>query len=173
MHGLTYVALASLVVVVYAPSQGSACSAPPPPSVEKAFASASAVFLARVVLVTHSPTSGDSSGRYVTEVATFSILEAWKGSKAPGDTVVLRTDLGPGPCGVSALNNPVWLKQPGITPVTLSGIWLIYAYGSEPYELLGTNRTAPLEVGGVSDLATLYRLAKPLQPRTEQRRHGT
>jgi hypothetical protein len=173
MHRFAYVTLTSLVLAAFVRSQASACSAPPPPSVEKAFASASAIFLARVVSVTHSPTLGDSTGRYVTEVATFSVLEAWKGSKAPGDTVVLRTDLGPGPCGVSALNNPVWLEQPGSTPVRLSGIWLIYAYGSEPYELSGTNRTAPLEVGGVSDLATLYRLAKPLQPRTEPREHGT
>jgi hypothetical protein len=173
MHRFAYVALASLALVVGASSRASACSAPPPPSVAKALASASAVFLARVVSVTHSPVSGDSSGRYVREVATFSVLETWKGSKRRGDTVILRTDLGPGPCGVSAVNDPVWLEQPGGTPVKLSGIWLIYAYGSEPYELQMSTRTAPLEVGGVSDLASLYQLAKPLRPVAEQQKHGT
>jgi hypothetical protein len=51
-------------------------------------------------------------------------------------------------------------------PAEISGIWLIYAEGDEPYALLMCSRTAPLEMA-ISDLATIYRLATPLRPRDE------
>jgi hypothetical protein len=130
--------------------------------VAKALQSASSVFLAVVKSVSHTAISGDSSGRYVTEVATFEVLEGWKG-KRPGETVVMRSNIGPGPCGISAVNDPLWLEEAG-TPVKFSGVWLIYAYGSEPYELSMSTRSVPIDVGGARDLVDLYRLAKPLRP---------
>jgi len=173
MRSFAHVLIGTAFLGIGLPNLLPACSAPPPPDVARALQSASAVFLAKVISVSHLPASGDTTGRYVTELATFSVLETWKGSNRPGDTIVMRSELGPGPCGMSATNNPPWLESPGHAQVVLSGVWLIYAYGSAPYELSMTTRSAPIEFGGVADLAELYRLTSARSLSVESGHRGT
>jgi hypothetical protein len=84
-----------LLAAVVPTRESIGCSCTPTPDVATAFADASAVFLAQVESTTHSPTPGDTTGRYVTETATFVVLEAWKGAKRPRDKVQIRSELGP------------------------------------------------------------------------------
>jgi len=56
---------------------------------------------------------------------------------------------------VSALNDPKWLEDTSGKTVTLSGVWVLYFAGKEPYELTAY-ASQPLEAGGAGDLAPLY-----------------
>lgn len=141
-----------------------ACSGPPPPSIEDALKSATLVVVAEVIAIQQRPLAGDTSGRYVTEDATFRVREVFKGSYAPGELIHIISNIGPGPCGMSAKNNPVGIESIGKGGKTfapsLSGKWLIYGYGSEPYELSLTSRTKPMEFGGDAEVRALRRLTK-------------
>lgn len=145
-------------------SRAIACSGPPPPSIEDALKSATLVVVAEVVAIQQHPTDGDTSGRYVTEDATFRVSEVFKGSYAPGELIHIISNIGPGPCGRSAQNDPVGIESVGengkMFAPRLSGKWLIYGYGSEPYELSLTSRTKPMEFGGDAEARALRRLTK-------------
>jgi hypothetical protein len=140
------------------------CSGPPAPQVPEAFKSANAVFLAQVKSTIRKPTKDDKTGKYITETVTLSVLEVWKGALKSGDTVTLVSDIGPGPCGLSTLNEPEWLEDASGRHLTFSGIWLIHGYGSEPYQLSMTTRSRPLEFGGVLDLPMLYDIVRRPSP---------
>jgi len=167
------IATVLLMLSLCMPGESVACSSPPRASVEKEAESASAIFLAKLVSTKRIPVPDDESGQLFTEVATFLVLEAWKGDHSPGDTVVFQSILsGSGSCVVSAINDPQWIEDVSGAEVKFSGIWLIYAFGQEPYGLSGTGRNTPLEYGGAEDLQTLYRLFVPLQSRHKTKASG-
>jgi len=141
-----------------------ACSGSPS-KLAYAFEHADVVVVAQLVSSELTPTDGDTSGRLVTENAVFKVMESFKGSLAKGDLLQVRTSLGPGSCGRSARNNPPWIEsfdERTGKPVVpkLSGKWLIYGSGQEPYELSMLMRAAPLEYGGQDDVPELRKLRK-------------
>jgi hypothetical protein len=148
-------------------SKTIACSGPPPPSIEDALKMATMVVVAEVISIEQRPAPGDTSGRYIVEDATFRVREAFNGSYVPGEVIHIISHIGPGPCGISAKNNPVGIESIGKDGKTfaphLSGKWLIYGYGSAPYELSLTSRTKPMEFGGFAEVKALRRLTKAKQ----------
>lgn len=135
------------------------------PKLEDAFNHADVIVVAQLVAAELIPAEGDTSGRLVTESAVFKVMESFKGALAKGDLVHVRTNLGPGSCGRSARNNPPWIEsfdERTGKPVVpkLSGKWLIYGTGQEPYELSMLMRAAPLEYGGQDDVPELRKLRK-------------
>jgi hypothetical protein len=142
-----------------------ACSGPPPPSIEDALRDARVVVLAQV-MSTKQHTVGATKGRPVTlEEATFRVIRTFKGSFRPGDLLPTRSLIGPGPCGMSARNSPVWLtevEKKGAEPVPakLSGRWVIFGQGHPPFALDMGGRSIPLEAGGEDTLRQLEALRK-------------
>src|SRR5262249_19221801 len=135
----TEVVAGALLLCLLRISSAIACSGPPPLNVKDELKTANLVVVAEVISVQQHPTAGDTSGRWLTEDATFKVLEVFKGPYARGDVIHIISNIGPGPCGMSARNNPVWIESVGKDRKTfapaLSGRWLIYGHGSEPYEL--------------------------------------
>jgi len=130
-----------------------ACNGPPPPSAIDALKAANLVIVADLISTEQHPSPGDISGRVITEDATFKILEVFKGTYRVGDVIHIVSTIGPGPCGMSAKNSPTVIEGVSV----LSGRWLIYGYGSEPYELNMMTRTKPMEFGGDTDANELRR----------------
>jgi hypothetical protein len=139
-----------------------ACNGSPPPSVEGALKGATLVIVAELISTEQHPVSGDTTARVITEHATFRILEVFKGPHRKGEIIHIVSEIGPGPCGMSAKNNPVAIESVGkdnktYAPV-LSGKWLIYGYGPEPHDLDMMTRTKPMEFGGEAEVGELRRL---------------
>jgi len=163
MSRLFQQAIVTAALCLLGSSIASACSGSPP-KLEDAFNHADAVVVAQLVSTELTPTEGDTSGRMVTENAVFKVIESFKGSFAKGDLLHVRTNLGPGSCGRSTKNNPAWIESfdergKPIVP-KLSGKWLIYGSGQEPYELSMLTRAAPMEFGGDDDVPDLRKLKK-------------
>jgi len=139
-----------------------ACNGPPPPSAIDALKAANLVIVADLISTEQHPSPGDISGRVITEDATFKILEVFKGTYRVGDVIHIVSTIGPGPCGMSAKNSPAAIESVGKDHKTdvpvLSGRWLIYGYGSEPYELNMMTRTKPMEFGGDTETNELRRV---------------
>ena len=145
-----------------------ACNGPPPPDVDNALRTANLVVVAQFVSTEQHPSAGDTSGRYTTEEALFQVVKALKGPYVQGDLIHIRSHLGPGLCGMSAKNNPVSIEsidQDGKPSApTLSGAWLIYGYGTEPYDLDRLTRTKPMEFGGETEVEELRRFVSKPNP---------
>jgi hypothetical protein len=141
-----------------------ACNGPPPPSIQDALEAAQMVIVAEVISTEQQPASADPSGRFVREAATFRILQVFKGVRRKGDVIHVISDVGPGACGLSAKNHPVSIESVGkdgqIDAPVLSGRWLIYGNGTEPFELNRHSRTKPMEFGGDAEVRELRRLLK-------------
>lgn len=157
---LIYIVIGSSMKISYL----FACSAPPAPSVTEAFQESTSVYLATAESITNTPISKKTKVEH--QKVIFRVLEAWKGTKKVGDTVIFDTDIYRGGCGVSVNNTPPWLKNESPDPKTgkhesvkMSGIWLIYEESDEQNSLTNIGRTAPFEYGGVDDLKELYSLS--------------
>lgn len=128
--------------------------------IKREFDNARVVVVAKLVSV--KQTSAADAPRYLTEDAEFVVLEVLKGDVVNGQKLRIRSHLGPGPCGRSAQNDPVWLEEVEALgeppkPASVSKEWLIYGLGTEPYELSLCDRSMPLSHGGASDLQHLRR----------------
>lgn len=123
--------------------------------IQREFEQAVAVFTARITSIEQNPQS--DSSQYILEDADFVVLEVLKGDVRPGQRIEVRSHLGPGPCGRSAQNDPVWLEDE-TGPVAISKEWLIYGHEQEPYELSLCDRSMPLSHRGSSDLAHLRKV---------------
>jgi hypothetical protein len=156
------------LLVSFSASQAEACSCvalkgTQAEQVGQSLADARAVFVARL---TRSSVGPDRERRkVVAESAQFDVLEVFKGPLTVGQTITVNQIISAGSCGQSSTNDPPWMfeqKQPGTVPepVKISKKWLIYAYGSEPYELSRCTRSAPLNVGGEDDVKVLRAIAK-------------
>ena len=125
---------------------------------------ATVVVLAQLVSSVQHSTADNADVRAITEEATFRVIEAFKGGLRSGDLLAIRSNLGPmGPCGVSAKNSPVWLerwKNGKAIATHLSGRWVIYGQGKEPFELNMCSHSAPAESGGAYELRRLRALTK-------------
>ena len=118
------------------------------------FQHADAVFLAHATSVQQSPAAADGSA---VESAVFQIDEVFKGEFTVGQMMRTRTPVAPmgtqGDVGKSVYNKPQWILEPppprGFErkDLVLSGRWLIYAEGREPYRLLMCSLTHPVEWG--------------------------
>lgn len=157
---LTYNLLAAAILLG---SDAFACSCGPRGNVEFSLLQATDVVIADVVSVEQHSATDDASSPYVTETATFRIVETLKGGSRAGDLLPIHSNLGPGPCGMSVKNFPVWLetvKKGKPTPVPLSGRWLIYGQGERPFELNRCSRTKPMELGGEHEARRIRALIK-------------
>jgi hypothetical protein len=139
----------SLLVVLLAMAQPTrACSCALGGTAATEFQSASAVFFAKTIT---SQRAADSQGRLV-ERAQLKVLESWKGRHRVGEIVEIRSNVGDGACGKSVINDPPWLELVDRTrkprAPKLSGRWVIYAYGTAPYEISLCSRSRPIEAGG-------------------------
>jgi hypothetical protein len=150
----------AIVASLLATANANACSCALPgklsddQQIDQEFRGAKAVFVAKVVSIKQMPE--DSTGRYIVEDAEFVVLEVLKGAMKARDTVRIKSHIGPGPCGRSARNNPPWLvlaeKGEADKIATFSDEWLIYARGSEPYELSYCDRSFPMNFRGKLDV---------------------
>ena len=116
-----------------------------------------AVFVAKVATVTQMPQ--DSEGKSILEDAQFVVLEVFKGAIKAGTAVRIHSHVGSGLCGKSARNDPSWLEvsergKPD-TMAKFSDTWLIYAHGSEPFELSFCDRSFPMNLRGNTDATYL------------------
>ena len=150
--------LGAALILIGAIGRSEACSCGPDAGAEdvqiqRAFEEARVVVVAR--LLATRQTAMPDSPRHVVEDAEFMVSEVLKGDVVAGDKVRIRSHLGPGPCGRSAQNNPIWLEEPDSGPVASSKEWLIYGHGSEPYELSLCDRSMPMSHRGLSDLQQL------------------
>jgi hypothetical protein len=138
-----------------------ACSCAPPigeteeERIENALLQADTVVVAMVISNEQSLAPEDPSGRYRVEHAVFVVTEVFKGPHRVGDTIHVRSEVGPGICGRSVRNDPPWLEEFDersieSTPV-FSGEWIIYADGKEPYELSMCSRSFPMNLRGQQD----------------------
>jgi hypothetical protein len=131
------------------------------------------IVVARVTDTAQSHATSDASGRYIVERASFVVIETIKGSKRIGDKIETRSEIGPGPCGISARNNPMWLEQAQSQssdlsqPFPVSDTWLIFGHDKEPYELSLCSRSSPLNVRGSEDLEFLRKLLERPSQRDE------
>ena len=144
----TSIAPALLVVLVAMAQPTRACSCALGGTAATEFQSASAVFFAETI---SSRRVADSRGKLV-ESAQLKVVESWKGPHRIGDIVEVRSKVGDGACGKSVINDPPWLdlvdqaRKPRAPK--LSGQWVIYAFGTAPYEISLCSRSRPIEAGG-------------------------
>ena len=133
--------------------------------VREALRDADAVIVARLRYSTL--TTDTTYPSVIIEDAEFEILEVFKGELKPGQLILVHQIVSGGSCALSSSNDPPWLtdiekgegdKDPVEVPMTLSKEWLIYAYGSDPYELGRCTRTMPLNVEGDKDAGVLRNL---------------
>jgi hypothetical protein len=153
---LRIVCLALILVGTIGRSEACSCAAAAGDEAEqirREFAGARIVVVARLVSI--SQKALPESPHYRLEDAEFVVVQVLKGDVAVGQKVRVRSDLGPGLCGRSAQNDPMWLAGPDAGPVATSTEWLIYGHGSEPYELSNCDRSMPLNVRGSEDLQQL------------------
>jgi len=158
--------------VVLLTTSALACSFSPPPPPTQALAEASAVFIGRVVSVRHEPYRDDTGKiypRFTIEYATMRVIKTWKGATV-GEIVRFRTEIGPGPCGVSSVNSPTWVieKNPHTgkeSSAKFSREWLVYTNGNQPYELSMSSRSLPLNHVSHSELLQLDKTTKPRSAR--------
>lgn len=143
-------AFAGLVVTVPV----EACSCPMPGSVREALAKATVVFRGSAVSVSvdQNPIGTNTVRTYVTERATVQVLEVWKGSLKVGDRVSVESSVGVGACGRSLTNSPSSIDEvlPGgeIAPMKLSGEWIIFADGEQPFQVSLCSLSRPIEAAG-------------------------
>jgi hypothetical protein len=140
--------------------------------VSEALEESTTVVVARVVSTHQIPMPTDASGKFIVEEAAFEVMEPIKGAKKIGDRIQIRSEIGPGPCGRSARNSPAWLEEfaPSSNvpkPFPISDIWLIFAYGNEPYELSMCTRSSPMNVRGAGDLEIVRKLINRSQEQHE------
>lgn len=134
--------------------------------IAEALDQATDVVVARLVSATQTPAVEDASGKYVVEYASFDVIETIKGSRRVAEKIQIRSEIGPGPCGRSARNSPMWLEDASSTPsdapkaVSISDTWLIYGYGREPYELSACSRSLPIELVDKNELERLRQLVR-------------
>jgi hypothetical protein len=144
-------------VVTLIAGEAVACNCPPRTMVEE-YRESTAVFLGKIVSVSQKPLKDKQRGatpHFVVEYATMAVLKAWKGTKI-GQIVRLRSEIGPGPCGISCRNNPPWLLETRphsrkTAPAKVSDRWLVYGYNREPYELSLCSRSLPINIRPAQD----------------------
>jgi hypothetical protein len=129
--------------------------------VTSAFQDATEVLVAKVESVRHPQIPGYTSGESTVEDTVFIVVEVLKGNKRLGDHLATRSSIGPGLCGRSARNDPPWIEPVSkgtpheSTSIQISDTWVVYGYGTEPYELSFCSRSSPLNVNGARDLKVL------------------
>ena len=127
-----------------------ACSCIPSRGVTGDFDVATTVFLGEVISVERMPSTyfvgkSPSGAPNDLEIATFRVQRAWKGPHRPGDRITFRSIVSGGMCGqsVGVVRSP---DRAVSKPRANARIWLIYAYGKQPYELTFCSRSLPVDV---------------------------
>lgn len=131
--------------------QAQACSCAAPKGseqeqVQAEFADAKHVFVGRAIQVNRT-----HADRLLTEEVEFKVTQVFKGDYQVGQTIRIRSMIGPGMCGRSVREG----ADPS-TPVAKLGEWLIYGYGTQPHDISLCSRSRP--VAGTRDLEILMGL---------------
>ena len=121
---------------------------------------ARAVFVGTVV-----STKLSKEGDIIVEDAIFQVTNAFKGVKK-GNSIKMRSYIAPGACGKSAINDPLWLEEAlpngDMQKMEIGREWLIYAHGSQPFEISLCSRSLPLVIERArDDIATLEKALPP------------
>jgi hypothetical protein len=133
--------------------------------IETALQEADSVVIARIISVKHSPRPGNRSGEFVIEDAALDVIDVIKGPHKIGDTIQVRSTIGPGLCGRSVRNDPPWIFQASDQqdtpdrPASISDTWLVYGQGEQPYDL-DSWYSAPMNLTGKIQVEILHRLAR-------------
>jgi hypothetical protein len=154
--------LALLTLILFTNGTAMACSCLPPNSRDKAIQEAVAVFRATAVGVVNERLGQSPIAKYANQSASMKVVEVFKGRYKVGEVVAIRQNVGPGLCGASIKNEPPFLdlldtRGGRETPRTLRGEWIIYAYGTEPFDVSYCSRSSPIEFGA-EELKGLRRL---------------
>ncbi|MFG6459358.1 hypothetical protein [Roseateles sp. BYS96W] len=131
-------------------------------NLDRHFEQASEVMVASVqsTRLTPGDISGYVNGDMFVEDAIFVVTEVFKGSRKVGSELSIRSAIGGGQCGVSAVNRPVWLevsrrrKTDERLDAKLPGAWLIFGDGKPPYEFSMCGPSKPINQVG-KELARL------------------
>lgn len=152
-----------MFLVLLSSPQARACSClivggPPAEQVEQALKESDDVFIARLKRSALKPDLRDR--RQVVEDAAFEVIEVFKGSLRPGQTIRVYQVLNAGSCALSSANEPPWMyaasKAGGEPkPRKFSKEWLVYANGVAPFELNRCTRSSPLNIEGEQDAKVL------------------
>ena len=106
------------------------CVCLPEQSVAEALQGADAVFLARVVSITNKPeilySTGNAGAGWTMEEAELVVEKAWKNARVGERIIFISHDTS---CSRS------FTEAPGDPAKKLSGKWIVYAYGPQPYGL--------------------------------------
>lgn len=141
--------------------------------ISKALEQSTIVAVARVVSTHQTPVADDPSGKYIVEDASFEVIERIKVTKKIGDRIQVRSEIGPGSCGRSARNSPIWLEEVSVPSsdvpkaFPISDTWLIFGYDNEPYELSMCTRSSPMNLRGANDLEIVRKLINGSQEQHE------
>lgn len=158
MRRLLVVLLALSCAIPLAGAFGCSCASPK--STRDAFDEANVVVLGQAIAIKQHP-SGASRQSPIVEDDVFRVILAFKGALRPGEVFRVRSVIyAAGGCGLSARNSPVWLYRRKGLPLRLSGIWVIYGGGKQPFTLSGCGSSKPIEAGGIEDLYKLVQLTE-------------
>lgn len=166
-----------MLIAVISPT-AFACSCPPKREsnlgvVQEALNDADWVFVAKIREVRqydheqHGP-APDPHFISLTEEVRFVVLEVFKGDLFVGQPALIRQELQPGRCAMSARNDPVWIEEivapEEAMPARISDTWLVYASGPEPFQLDSCARTVPVDFPDAKqDLGFLRELQKKVR----------
>jgi hypothetical protein len=150
-----------LAILCFNPfAEALGCSCAYPKSTRDAFDEAKVVVLGEAISIKQHPI-GAPQPLSIVEDDVFRAILVFKGSLRPGELFRVRSIINSaGGCGLSARNSPVWLYKQKGQPLRLSGIWVIYGGGKQPFTLSGCGSSKPIEAGGIEDLHKLVQLTK-------------
>lgn len=138
------------------------------------FDGATTVVVAKLANVSRRPMSGRLRDIGIVEDAWFVVLETLKGPHKIGETIHVRAEFTPGPCGINVLNDPPWIyesvdegPEADLRPMSLSETWLIYGRDEEPYDIT-LGYSSPMNVRGSRQLEIHRKIM-----RSRERENGT
>jgi hypothetical protein len=139
-----------LILCCLAAPAAFACSSPPTNSFEVEYGHAAEIFRAMLISSTIRTDPKFERRIWAEETARFRVTRVWKGTLKVGDIITTKSQVGAGPCGVSATNDPQWLEEVdshgNSSYPRFSGDWLIYLHPGMPYMLSMTTRSSPTEL---------------------------
>ena len=170
---LSMVKSAILGVVLYAAvgvQRTWACSTPPAPPLRQQFAETPRIYVARLLLFKSSPWPGVPTGTI--EDATFTVLMTLKGPAPKSGVIKTHTDYWGGNCTLSILKPADVIDESGeVVTNPFSDIWILFLHGEEPFRLLNTTPSMPLNLFNEKDLRFLLQESQAaLRPNTSLER---
>jgi len=141
------------------------CSSPlPEPTLRQHFAQVERVYMARLTSLRSTPQKSDYEGVApgAIENATFEVLLVVKGPRLANQMIKIQTDWWPGNCRLSILRPPIEVidSKVNAVPNPYSDVWILFLSGKEPFELLSTLPSRPINLFNESDLRFLLHVSQ-------------